>query len=122
MNVDLDSLAEQAQGDFFGRVDLKKITAFLSIKTTSRPDRKYQLLHEANMVKTICSASYNHNIKFVVVELESKKANQEAFQSSSIMSMVENKHLGTGLCKTIDSSITINMISDVSKVYSVLFC
>ena len=108
--------------DFFGRVDLKKITAFLSIKTTSRPDRKYQLLHEANMVKTICSASYNHNIKFVVVELESKKANQEAFQSSSIMSMVENKHLGTGLCKTIDSSITINMISDVSKVYSVLFC
>ena len=109
------------QVDFFGRVDLTKITAILSIKTESRPDRKYQLLHEANMAKTICSVSYNHNIKFVAVDLVSKKAKEEAFESSSILSMVENKHLGTELSKTIDYSITLNKISDVSKVYSVLF-
>ena len=107
--------------DFFGKVDLTKISAFLSIKTTSRPDRKYQLLHEANMVKAICSVSYNHNIKFVAVDLESKKANKEAFQSSSILSMVENKHQRSGLNKTIDNSITVNKISDVEFVYNVLF-
>ena len=109
------------EDDFFGKVDLEKIHAILSIKTSSRPDRRYQLLHEANMMKTICSVTYDHNIKFVVIELESKKANVEAFQSSSILSMVGNKYVGTELSNTIDHSITVNYISDVSKVYSILF-
>lgn len=107
--------------EFFGKVDLTKVKAIVSIKTSSRPDRRYQLLHEANMMKTLCSVSYNHKIQFVVVELESKKANEEAFGSSSILSMLENKHIGTELSKTVDHSITVNKISDVSKVFSVIF-
>jgi len=109
------------QVKFFGKVDLTKVVAFLSIKTSSRPDRKYQLLHEANMVKTICSVPFNHKIKFIVVELESKPQNEEAFESSSILSMLEEKYEHTGLSKTVDHSITVQKISDVNKVYQAIF-
>ena len=36
---------------FFGKVDIHKIVGIMSIKTSARPDRRYQQLYEANLVK-----------------------------------------------------------------------
>ena len=101
---------------FFGNVDIHTIVGIISIKTSARPDRRYQQLYEANLVKAI-ALRFGKTIKFVSITLHENEKNEEVYYSPSIVSIVQ----GGELKPSIDKSIVLEKISDIKIVYDLLF-
>lgn len=112
----LDWIQKFQSTSFFGNVDIHKIVGIMSIKTSARPDRRYQQLYEANLVKAI-ALRFGKTIKFVSITLHENEKNDEVYYSPSIVSIVQ----GGELEPSIDNSIALEKISDVKIVYDLLF-
>lgn len=113
---DIEWIQKFQSTSFFGKVDIHKIVGIMSIKTSARPDRRYQQLYEANLVKAI-ALRFGKTIKFISITLHENEKNEEVYYSPSIVSIVQ----GGELKPSVDKSIVVEKISDVKIVYDLLF-
>jgi len=101
---------------FFGNIDMQNIAAIISIKTSARPDRRYQQLYEANLVKAI-ALRFRKKVKFLSITLHENIKNEEVYYSPSIISIVQ----GGTLEPSIDKSATLDKISDIKQIIEIIF-
>ena len=97
---------------YFGKVKPVDLEAVISIKTSARPDRRYQPLYESNAVKALLNR-YSHQIKFIVIDLQRNKKNELVYRSTSIISATNDKEL---FKPSIDKSMILETIKDVESV------
>lgn len=99
---------------FFGEMDPSKIVCNFSVKTHTRPDRRYQHLHEGNVLKAIASR-VGSPLPYVVVTTETKEKDEVIFKSSSIASITGNDQKPT---PAIDQVVRVKKFSDIRRVIS----
>jgi len=103
--------------DYFGKVRMKNLDTVISIKTSARPDRRYQQVYEANLIKALFKR-FGLVVRFLSVTLHENKRNEEVYYSPSIISIVEDNE---GFKPTINNSFVLKKISDVQIVFEYIF-
>ena len=99
---------------YFGNIDMRSVDTVISIKTSARPDRRYQQVYEANLVKALFQ-KFNLSIKFITITLHENKKNEEVYFSPSIISIIRDKD---NFQPSIDEHIILNKIEDVKKLFN----
>lgn len=97
---------------FFGNVNMDDVISFISIKTSARPDRRYQQIYEANLVKALFHR-FEKQIDFISINMEHTKRNKEIYNSSSIISILEDID---DFSPAIDQTFVMKESSDVMEV------
>ena len=103
--------------DFFGKIHMKNVNTIISIKTSARPDRRYQQVYEANLIKALFER-FNYKTKFISVTLHENANNEAVYYSTSIISIIKDDK---DFKPSIDKSIVLSDIKDVKNVYDYIF-
>lgn len=103
--------------DFFGKVDMNVVDTIISIKTSARPDRRYQQVYEANLIKALFMR-FGLKIKFISITLHENEMNEEVYKSPSITSILKNKEI---MEPAIDKSMVLKKVSDVKAVFDYIY-
>ena len=85
--IDPDSLA--LYNFFKGKLHIEEVKAAVSLKTSNRPDRRYQPLFEAAMIKSIAHV-LQQNWKYYMVVSELTPADKTIFNTSDCSSWCSN--------------------------------
>jgi hypothetical protein len=101
---------------YYGQLGIDEIKVILSVKTSTRPDRRYQHMHEANILKAIFRR-FNRECSYVVIATEVKEKDREIFLSPSIMSIVDPSSL---VKPTIDKIVEIDQFKDIAQIEQIL--
>jgi len=102
---------------YFGKLQMNDIDTIISIKTSARPDRRYQQVYEANLIKAIFER-FNLSVKFIAITLHENKKNEEVYYSTSIISIIKDKE---NFRPSIDKSIILDKVNDVENVFKYIF-
>lgn len=103
--------------DYFGKIDMKNVDTILSIKTSARPDRRYQQVYEANLIKALF-LKFDKSVNFFTISLNDNKKNEEVYYSPSIISIIKDE---TNFSSSIDKVLNLEKIEDVKKVFDNIF-
>lgn len=102
---------------YFGKLHMNDIDTIISIKTSARPDRRYQQVYEANLIKALFER-FNLSVKFISITLHENEKNEEVYCSTSIVSIINDKD---NFRPSIDKSFVLDRVSDIEKVYRYIF-
>ena len=103
--------------EYFGKVSLDQLNSILSIKTSARPDRRYQPVYESNMIKALLE-KLGISVKFIVISTEENAANEKVYASPSIKSILCDDE---ELIPSIDKSFVVKRVSDIRNVFNYIF-
>lgn len=102
---------------YFGKLHMNDIDTIISIKTSARPDRRYQQVYEANLIKALFER-FNLSVKFISITLHENEKNEEVYYSTSIVSIIKDKE---NFRPSIDKSIILDKVSDIENVFKYIF-
>lgn len=97
---------------FIGNINMDDVISFISIKTSARPDRRYQQIYEANLIKALFYR-FDKVINFISINMEHTVRNEEVYSSSSIISILKDDD---EFSPAIDKAFVMNHSSDVVAV------
>lgn len=83
-------IAKFKDKSYFGKIEPTDIVCFLSLKTSNRPDRRYQPLHEANSLKAIAD-QLGIYYRYIAVATDNSKKDDDVHGSNSIVSVVKKE-------------------------------
>lgn len=99
---------------YFGKIDMRDLVSIISIKTSARPDRRYQQVYEANLIRALFER-LKFSLNFICVTLHENEKNNEVYNSPSIISILKDDN---SFKSAINNTFTISKISDTQKVYN----
>lgn len=102
---------------YFGKLHMTDIDTIISIKTSARPDRRYQQVYEANLIKALFER-FDLSVKFISITLHKNEKNEEVYSSTSIISIIKDRE---NFRPSIDKSIILDKVSDIENVYKYIF-
>lgn len=102
---------------YFGKLQMSGIDTIISIKTSARPDRRYQQVYEANLIKALFER-FNLSVKFISITLHENEKNEEVYYSTSIVSIIKDKE---NFRPSIDKSIILDKVNDIETVFKYIF-
>lgn len=97
---------------FFGNIAAEDLIATLSVKTTARPDRRYQQVFEANVIKAMLK-KFNVDTQCIVITLEKNDSNEEVYKSPSIESILDESSVPK---PSIDHSFVVKTRLDIDAI------
>ena len=84
---DLTIIEKYQYNDYYGTLNMSNLFSVISIKTSARPDRRYQQVYEANLIKALFKR-FDFKTRFFVITLYENEANNSVYASASIESIL----------------------------------
>ena len=120
MSTDTVSTINNAYQHILGECNAESIPFVISVKTSLRPDRRYQLVHEANVVKTLMAhlsgRFWNQDLNmsfYAIVSGRVSAADRQALRNPATYSLV---HVSWKPVVLVDRVFGMNEINDVNDI------
>lgn len=102
--------------NYLGRIDVKSIYGFISLKSSLRPDRRLQIVHEATITKAIFDAIDNtKKINFISASLAHNEKDKAALNTVAIHTLHHENPV-----PAIDLTITMAARNDIKKLFDAM--
>ena len=95
-----------------------QVKGFISLKTSNRPDRRYQILLEANVTKFASGHIHepNHRLRYDIIG-ESNPSDREVFCAPLIFTLPQSGNNIANVERAIDSEITIKSRQELDEYW-----
>lgn len=101
---------------YFGKLHIANIVSIFSAKTTTRPDRRYICVHEAEVIRALF-LRHNSFAPYVVLGLDLTEADKMVLNSPSVLEIIDPSYKDK-LIPLISSIRDMVKLADASKVIS----
>lgn len=114
---DLDRLAKAYQ-DLRGQLDFRNILFCIGTKTSTRADRRYQLIHEASVVKALVAHLQvrcwypHHSVRYYVMATDLTDADREVFRTAATHSITD---VFAQPVRAIDDVFPVTTVEDIQQ-------
>lgn len=119
LHIPSKSLLESFKNDYqryFGKLQIDNLVGILSAKTTTRPDRRYICVHEAEVIRAMF-LRHNSFAPYIVLGLDLTDADKIVLKSPSALEIIDPTYRDE-LIPLISSIRDIVTLADASRVIS----